>query len=127
MADVDPLSTRIRKHPDLDVQTHGLTLWDLDRTYATGDFGGKDRWKMREVLGRLRDAYCRTIGVEYMHIADRTQRAWLQDRLEVGYTKPSPKSTCGSCVGSTPRRPSRRSCRPSTWARSASPSREASR
>ncbi|MFV0285516.1 MAG: multifunctional oxoglutarate decarboxylase/oxoglutarate dehydrogenase thiamine pyrophosphate-binding subunit/dihydrolipoyllysine-residue succinyltransferase subunit [Demequina sp.] len=91
MADVDPLSTRIRKHPDLDVQTHGLTLWDLDRTYATGDVGGKDRWKMREVLGRLRDAYCRTIGVEYMHIADRTQRAWLQDRLEVGYTKPSPE------------------------------------
>ncbi|WP_373994158.1 multifunctional oxoglutarate decarboxylase/oxoglutarate dehydrogenase thiamine pyrophosphate-binding subunit/dihydrolipoyllysine-residue succinyltransferase subunit [Demequina sp. NBRC 110055] len=91
MADVDPLSTRIRKHPDLDVQTHGLTLWDLDRVYATGDFGGKDRWKMRDVLGLLRDAYCRTIGIEYMHIADRTQRQWLQERLEVGYTKPAPE------------------------------------
>ncbi|WP_238581587.1 multifunctional oxoglutarate decarboxylase/oxoglutarate dehydrogenase thiamine pyrophosphate-binding subunit/dihydrolipoyllysine-residue succinyltransferase subunit [Demequina aestuarii] len=89
MADVDPLSTRLRKHPDLDVQTHGLTLWDLDRHYATGGFGGKNRWKMREVLGRLRDAYCRTVGVEYMHIADRAQRAWLQERLEQGYTKPT--------------------------------------
>ncbi|PKQ25436.1 MAG: multifunctional oxoglutarate decarboxylase/oxoglutarate dehydrogenase thiamine pyrophosphate-binding subunit/dihydrolipoyllysine-residue succinyltransferase subunit [Actinobacteria bacterium HGW-Actinobacteria-4] len=89
MADVDPLSNRLRKHPDLDVQTHGLTLWDLDRRYATGGFGGNDVWKMREVLGRLRDAYCRTVGVEYMHIADRTQRAWLQERLEKGYTKPS--------------------------------------
>ncbi|WP_084105836.1 multifunctional oxoglutarate decarboxylase/oxoglutarate dehydrogenase thiamine pyrophosphate-binding subunit/dihydrolipoyllysine-residue succinyltransferase subunit [Demequina sp. NBRC 110056] len=89
MADVDPLSTRLRKHPDLDVQTHGLTLWDLDRHYATGGFGGQDRWKMREVLGRLRDAYCRTVGVEYMHIADRAQRAWLQERLEKGYTKPT--------------------------------------
>jgi len=89
MADVDPLSTRLRKHPDLDVQTHGLTLWDLDRHYATGGFGGTNVWKMREVLGRLRDAYCRTVGVEYMHIADRTQRAWLQERLETAYTKPS--------------------------------------
>ncbi len=89
MADVDPLSARPRKHPDLDVQTHGLTLWDLDRVYATGGFAGRERWKMRDVLGRLRDAYCRTVGVEYMHIADRSQRAWLQERLESGYTKPS--------------------------------------
>src|SRR5660397_107045 len=89
MADVDPLSSRPRRHPDLDVQTHGLTLWDLDRSYSTGGFAGKQRWKMREVLGRLRDAYCRTVGVEYMHIADRAQRAWFQERLEHGYTKPS--------------------------------------
>lgn len=89
MADVDPLSARPRKHPDLDVQTHGLTLWDLDRVYATGGFAGKERTRMRDVLGRLRDAYCRTIGVEYMHIADRTQRVWLQERLEAGYTKPT--------------------------------------
>ena len=89
MADVDPLSTRPRKHPDLDVQTHGLTLWDLDRTYPTPGFGGKERMKMREVLSRLRDAYCRTIGLEYMHIADRAQRAWFQERLEYGYTKPA--------------------------------------
>lgn len=89
MADVDPLSARPRKHPDLDVQTHGLTLWDLDRVYATGGFAGRERWKMRDVLGRLRDAYCRTVGVEYMHLADRAQRAWLQERLEAGYTKPT--------------------------------------
>jgi 2-oxoglutarate dehydrogenase E1 component len=89
MADVDPLSARPRKHPDLDVQTHGLTLWDLDRVYATGGFAGRERWKMRDVLGRLRDAYCRTVGVEYMHLADRAQRSWLQERLESGYTKPT--------------------------------------
>jgi len=87
MADVDPLSSRPRKHPDLDVQTHGLTLWDLDRVYATPGFGGKESMKMREVLSRLRDAYCRTIGLEYMHISDRAQRSWFQERLEYGYTK----------------------------------------
>ncbi len=89
MADVDPLSSRPRRHPDLDVQTHGLTLWDLDRSYSTGGFAGQQRWKMREVLGRLRDAYCRTMGVEYMHLADRQQRSWFQERLEHGYTKPA--------------------------------------
>ncbi len=88
MADVDPLSSRPRKHPDLDIQTHGLTLWDLDRVYATGGFAGRDRQRMREVLSRLRDAYCRTMGVEYMHIADRAQRSWMQERLEAGYRKP---------------------------------------
>ncbi len=88
MADTNPLSAKIRRHPDLDVQTHGLTLWDLDRTYSTGGFCGEDRWVMRGVLGRLRDAYCRTVGVEYMHIADREERAWMQERLEYGYTRP---------------------------------------
>jgi 2-oxoglutarate decarboxylase len=89
MADVDPLSSRPRKHPDLDVQTHGLTLWDLDRLYPTPGFSGGNRMKLREVLSLLRDAYCRTIGLEYMHIADRAQRAWFQERLEHGYTKPA--------------------------------------
>jgi multifunctional 2-oxoglutarate metabolism enzyme len=89
MADVDPLSSRPRKHPDLDIQTHGLTPWDLERTYPTAGFAGQNMWTMRDVLGRLRDAYCRTMGVEYMHIADRAQRAWFQERLEYGYTKPT--------------------------------------
>ncbi len=89
MADVDPLSSRPRKHPDLDIQTHGLNLWDLDRVYATAGFAGRQRQKMRDVLGQLRNAYCRTMGVEYMHIADRAQRSWFQGRLEVDYVKPT--------------------------------------
>tara|TARA_B100002052_G_scaffold265515_1_gene262107 strand:- start:291 stop:1760 length:1470 start_codon:yes stop_codon:yes gene_type:complete len=44
--------------------------------------------KLREVLGVLRDSYCRTIGIEYMHIQDPEQRAWFQQNLEVKYTKP---------------------------------------
>ena len=83
----DPLAYRQRKHPDLDVQTHGLTLWDLDRTFPTGGFGGKPRAKLREVLGLLRDSYCRTVGSEYMHLQDPRQRRWLQERLESGYAR----------------------------------------
>ncbi len=83
MADTDPLEYRQREHHDLDVQTHGLTLWDLDRSFATGAFaGGQGLMKMRKILGILRDSYCRTTGIEYMHISEPTQRRWIQDRVE---------------------------------------------
>ncbi len=83
MADTDPLEYRQRSHHDLDVQTHSLTLWDLDREFATGAFaGGQGLMKMRKILGILRDSYCRTIGIEYMHIQEPAQRKWIQDRVE---------------------------------------------
>ena len=83
MADTDPLEYRQRRHHDLDVQSHGLTLWDLDREFATGSFAsGQGRMKMRKILGILRDSYCRTIGIEYMHIQEPAQRKWIQDRVE---------------------------------------------
>jgi multifunctional 2-oxoglutarate metabolism enzyme len=83
MADTDPLEYSQRSHPDLDVTSHGLTLWDLDREFATGSFGGDRPFlKLRDILGILRDAYCRTIGIEYMHIQDPEQRAWVQERVE---------------------------------------------
>jgi multifunctional 2-oxoglutarate metabolism enzyme len=83
MADTDPLEYRQRSHPDLDVTSHGLTLWDLDREFATGSFGGDRPFlRLRDILGILRDAYCRTIGIEYMHIQDPEQRSWIQRRVE---------------------------------------------
>ena len=82
MADTDPLEYRQRRHPDLDVITHGLTLWDLDREFPTGGFGGKPMMQLRHILGVLRDSYCRTTGIEYMHIQDPEQRQWLQDHVE---------------------------------------------
>jgi multifunctional 2-oxoglutarate metabolism enzyme len=82
MADTDPLEYKQRKHPDLDINQHGLTLWDLERTFATGGFGGKPRMKLREILGVLRDSYCRTVGIEYMHMQNPEERAWLQARIE---------------------------------------------
>ncbi|WP_432522389.1 multifunctional oxoglutarate decarboxylase/oxoglutarate dehydrogenase thiamine pyrophosphate-binding subunit/dihydrolipoyllysine-residue succinyltransferase subunit [Kineococcus sp. SYSU DK006] len=89
MADTDPLEYRQRVHPDLEVESHGLTLWDLDREFPTGGFGGKAHMKLRDVLGVLRDSYCRTVGIEYMHIQDPEQRRWIQDRVERPYAKPS--------------------------------------
>ena len=87
MADIDPLEFVQRTHPDLNVVTHGLTLWDLDREFATGGFGGAPFMKLRKILGILRDSYCRSIGVEYMYISHPEERQWIQERVEIGSPK----------------------------------------
>lgn len=89
MADTDPLEFKIRKHPDLDVLQHGLTLWDLDRQFPVNGFAGRQRMKLRDVLGVLRDTYCRRVGIEYMHIQDPEERRWIQQRVERKYEKPA--------------------------------------
>jgi 2-oxoglutarate decarboxylase len=92
MADTDPLrldKTRFRSHPDLDVLSHGLTLWDLDREFKVDGFAGAEYKKLRDVLSVLRDAYCRHVGVEYTHILEPEQQKWLQDRIEVKHDKPT--------------------------------------
>ncbi len=87
MADTDPLEYQQRKHPDLDITEHGLTLWDLEREFAVGGFAGKSMMKLRDILGVLRDSYCRTTGIEFMHIQDPKQRKWIQDRVERAHSK----------------------------------------
>ena len=91
MADTDPLEFHIRRHPDLDVLEHGLTLWDLDRTFPVGGFAGKQTMKLRDILGVLRDSYCRRVGVEYMHIQDPEERRWIQERIEVKHDQAGPR------------------------------------
>jgi 2-oxoglutarate decarboxylase len=88
MADTNPLEIVQRKHPDLDINQHGLTLWDLEREFATGGFGGKPIMRLREILGVLRDSYCRTVGIEYMHIQDPEERKWIQAHIEVPHNRP---------------------------------------
>ncbi|WP_080795553.1 multifunctional oxoglutarate decarboxylase/oxoglutarate dehydrogenase thiamine pyrophosphate-binding subunit/dihydrolipoyllysine-residue succinyltransferase subunit [Corynebacterium pacaense] len=95
IADTNPLQwvqpgMPVPDHRDLDIETNGLTLWDLDRTFHVGGFGGKETMTLREVLSRLRAAYTLKVGSEYTHILDRDERTWLQDRLEAGMPKPTP-------------------------------------
>ncbi len=84
MADIDPLEYRQRTHPELAIEYHGLTLWDLDREFPVGTFGGHsgEVATMRDILAMLRGTYCRSVGVEYMHISDNEQRTWIQERFE---------------------------------------------
>ncbi|MEB4614197.1 multifunctional oxoglutarate decarboxylase/oxoglutarate dehydrogenase thiamine pyrophosphate-binding subunit/dihydrolipoyllysine-residue succinyltransferase subunit, partial [Leucobacter sp. M11] len=89
MADVDPLEYQQRSHPDLEIESHGLTFWDLDREFVTGGIGGQRSLPLRDILGVLRDSYCRKIGIEYMHIQDPEQRLWIREQVEVPYAKPN--------------------------------------
>jgi 2-oxoglutarate dehydrogenase E1 component len=83
IADLDPLRWRQPELPaELDPATYGLTIWDLDREFLTGGVGGVDRMTLGDLLGVLRDAYCRTIGVEYMHIQNTEEQRWIQAKLE---------------------------------------------
>ncbi|MDY5584544.1 MAG: multifunctional oxoglutarate decarboxylase/oxoglutarate dehydrogenase thiamine pyrophosphate-binding subunit/dihydrolipoyllysine-residue succinyltransferase subunit, partial [Arcanobacterium sp.] len=82
IADIDPLSFHLRRHPDLELRSYGLTLWDLDRTFPTGGFAGTTHLTLRQILDQLRETYCRTVGIEYMHIQDPVQRRWFQELIE---------------------------------------------
>ncbi|NND72477.1 MAG: multifunctional oxoglutarate decarboxylase/oxoglutarate dehydrogenase thiamine pyrophosphate-binding subunit/dihydrolipoyllysine-residue succinyltransferase subunit [Rhodothermales bacterium] len=81
-ADINPLGYDWVYHPELDPATYGLTIWDLDRRFVTGDLGGQDVLPLRTILDILRKTYAHKVGVEYMHISDPGEKKWIQDRLE---------------------------------------------
>jgi len=83
IADIDPLRWKEPRLPrELDPATYGLTIWDLEREFLTGGVAGSKKMKLDELLGVLRDAYCRTIGIEYMHIQDTDEQRWIQSKVE---------------------------------------------
>ncbi|HHU39671.1 MAG TPA: multifunctional oxoglutarate decarboxylase/oxoglutarate dehydrogenase thiamine pyrophosphate-binding subunit/dihydrolipoyllysine-residue succinyltransferase subunit [Propionibacterium sp.] len=84
MADIDPLEYSQRSHPELELEAHGLSIWDLDREFPVGVFGGNEKQTMtlKQVLEQLRGAYCGHVGVEYTHIADTDRRRWLESYFE---------------------------------------------
>ncbi|HEX8098971.1 MAG TPA: 2-oxo acid dehydrogenase subunit E2, partial [Actinomycetota bacterium] len=84
IANLDPLGPdEVLHHPELDPEFHGLTMWDLDREFFVDDLPGETRKRtLREILDLLRETYCRTIGIEYMHIQEPDQKRWIQERAE---------------------------------------------
>ncbi len=83
IANLDPLArAEPHTHPELDITHWGLSIWDLDREFPTGGLAGQRTMTLRDILGVLRDAYARTTGVEYMHIQEYDQKAWIQDHVE---------------------------------------------
>src|SRR5262245_3600680 len=79
LASLDPLHQTQQQAPGLEMARFGLEESELDRTFDTSHFlGGAKQQSLRELLAALRETYCRTIGVEYMHIQDGAIRRWLQ-------------------------------------------------
>ncbi len=87
IADLDPLrQQRPKMYEELDPLYHGLTIWDLDREFATGGIRDEQITTLGRILSVLRDAYCRTAGIEYMHMQDTDQKRWVQERVEASPT-----------------------------------------
>ena len=83
IAHLDPLDAESPDlHPELDPLHYGLTIWDLPRRYVADGLAGQDNATLDEILHTLRNAYCRTLGVEYMHIQDLAQKRWIQQHVE---------------------------------------------
>lgn len=83
IADLDPLGTRkTYYHPELDIETYGLTIWDLDREFISGGIGGTEAATLREILDELRRFYCGKVGVEYRHIQSPEEKEWIRARVE---------------------------------------------
>ncbi len=83
IAHLDPLDAEPASiHPELDPLTYGLTIWDLPRRFVADGLAGRDWATLEEILHVLRDAYCRTLGIEYMHIQDPVQKRWIQEHVE---------------------------------------------
>ncbi|MBV8387448.1 MAG: 2-oxo acid dehydrogenase subunit E2, partial [Acidimicrobiia bacterium] len=92
IADLDPLAVKEpHMHAELDPATYGLTIWDLERDFFTDGLAGSDVMKLGDILGVLRDAYCRRIGVEYMHIQEPDQKKWIQQHVEGVSTAVTPE------------------------------------
>jgi 2-oxoglutarate decarboxylase len=82
LADLNPIGWEVLSHPELDLSYYGLTVWDLDREFLAAALPGPRKQQLRTMLDTVRDAYCRTVGVEYMHISDPEQKRWIQQRVE---------------------------------------------
>lgn len=82
-ADIDPLGlSKGKHHRELDMEYHGLTVWDLDREFVTGGLGGFEIATLRQILDMLHRFYCGSVGYEYRHIQSPEQKDWLRARIE---------------------------------------------
>jgi 2-oxoglutarate dehydrogenase E1 component len=88
LAHLDPLNEPRTSHPLLDLSEFGFVEPDLDRNFDSITFLGLPKATLRELLTALRETYCRTIGVEYLHIQDTRIRRWLQERMEPVRNRP---------------------------------------
>ena len=82
LAEVDPLGRPREVPEELTEEFYNFTPADMDRRFSTSWLGGPERRTLREIFDWLRNTYCRSIGVQYMHIDSLRVRRWLQDRME---------------------------------------------
>ena len=88
-ANLDPLNlAKSLDHPELKPESYGFEEKDMDRPIFIDNVLGLESATLREILLNLEATYCGTIGVQFMHIQDPEQKAWMQKTLENVLNKP---------------------------------------
>jgi 2-oxoglutarate dehydrogenase E1 component len=82
MASLDPLGLPRPAQPELDIAYLGFTDADMDLAFSAGTLANGGTLTLRQIIERLRNTYCRSIGVQFMHIDNLSVREWLQERME---------------------------------------------
>ena len=91
IADIDPLhALPLLYHPELDIETYHLTIWDFDRLFITAGLGGTETATLREILDILQRAYCGKVGTEYRHIQSKEEKLWLREQIRREFVQPEP-------------------------------------
>ncbi|HKN85024.1 MAG TPA: multifunctional oxoglutarate decarboxylase/oxoglutarate dehydrogenase thiamine pyrophosphate-binding subunit/dihydrolipoyllysine-residue succinyltransferase subunit, partial [Pyrinomonadaceae bacterium] len=91
IADTDPLhALPLLYHAELDIETYGLTIWDLDREFITGGLSKRESATLREILDILQRAYCGKVGIEYRHIQSKEEKTWLREQIRLQFVEPQP-------------------------------------
>jgi 2-oxoglutarate dehydrogenase E1 component len=88
-AQLDPLGlAEMADIPEMTLAGHELGDADLDTVFKTGSLFGVDEVPLREIVRRLEKTYCGTVGLEYMHIEDLSQKRWIQEQIETSLSTP---------------------------------------
>jgi 2-oxoglutarate dehydrogenase E1 component len=91
IADIDPLhALPVLYHPELDIETYALTIWDLDREFITDGLANRDSMTLREILDVLQRAYCGKVGIEYRHIQSKEEKSWIREQIRRELVEPQP-------------------------------------
>ena len=83
IADTDPLNMiPMHEHPELEIETYGLSIWDLDRVFFTNGLGGREYATLREIWSMLISFYCGKVGIESRHISSQEEKQWIKEQVE---------------------------------------------
>ena len=90
LADIDPLNMTSHHASELDLDSFGLTIWDLDREFITGGLHDEKTATLRRILEILRKAYCGKVGIEYRHIQNKEEKDWIRARVREHFVDTQP-------------------------------------
>lgn len=93
LANIDPLNMTSHHSAELDLESFGLTIWDLDRDFITGGLHGEKTATLRRILDILRKAYCGKVGIEYRHIQSKTEKEWIRRQVREQFVDTQPLTT----------------------------------